>query len=323
MKTNPLGSTGLSVSALCHGTSPLGNFPSQYGYEVSEAAAVATVLHVLDSEITFLDTSNNYGDGESERRIGKALAAHGGVPDGFVLATKVDPAPGTIDFSGARVRASVRESLERLGLDHLQLVYLHDPERISFAEATGPGGAVEALLALRDEGTIGCMGVAGGPIDLMRQYVHLDLFDAVISHNRFTLVDQSAEPLITDIADRGLAFVNAAPYGGGMLVRGPDVVSTYCYAPTSLETRDRVGRMQSACREHGVPLAAAALQFSLRDSRIASTIVGMSSPERVEQSLELAETPIDAGLWTTLDELAAPGRLGVGLDGELVAADQT
>jgi D-threo-aldose 1-dehydrogenase len=313
MHVNPLGKTGLSVTSVCLGTSPLGNFPSQYGYEVSAEQAVATVTRALEGPITFIDTSNNYGDGESERRIGKALADAGGLPEGFVLATKVDPLPGSDDFSGDRVRASVRESQERLGIENLQLVYLHDPERITFEEATAPGGAVEALVQLKEDGVIQHIGVAGGPIDLERQYVGLGVFDAVISHNRYTLVDQSATPLIEDAAERGVAFVNAAPYGGGMLVRGPDAVPTYCYQPASAETIDRVRKMQAACAERDVPLAAAALQFSLRDQRVASTIVGMSSPERVEQTVSLAEWQIDDDLWSELQELAAPGRDGVGL----------
>jgi D-threo-aldose 1-dehydrogenase len=156
----------------------------------------------------------------------------------------------------------------------------------------------------------------------MLDYVGLDVFNAVISHNRYTLVDQSAEPLIDAATSRGMAFVNAAPYGGGMLVRGPDVVPTYCYAPTTEETRDRVRRMALACRDYDVPLAAAALQFSLRNSRVSSTIVGISSPERVDQTLEFAAIPIDSALWRTLDQLAAPGRLGVGLDDGLAMTDQ-
>jgi D-threo-aldose 1-dehydrogenase len=313
MRTQPLGKTGLSVTPLCLGTSPLGNFPSQYGYEVGADQAVATVRRVLEGPINFLDTSNNYGDGQAEIRIGRALAEAGGLPKGFVLATKVDPLPGSDDFSGDRVRASVGESLERLGLDKLQLVYLHDPERITFDEATGPGGAVEAMVELRDEGVIEHLGVAGGPIDLMRQYLATDVFEAVISHNRYTLVDSSADPLIEDAAERGVAFVNAAPYGGGMLVRGPDAVPTYCYRPADAATLDRVRAMERACQARDVPLAAAALQFSLRDRRVASTIVGMSDPSRVEQTLRLAEFPIADDLWQQLLTLAAPGRAGVGL----------
>jgi D-threo-aldose 1-dehydrogenase len=313
MHLNPLGKTGLSVTPLCIGTSPLGSFPAQYGYEVGADQAVATITRVLQGPINFIDTSNNYGDGESERRIGKAIAAAGGLPEEFVLATKVDPLPGSDDFSGARVRASVSESLQRLGLDRLQLVYLHDPERITFEEATAPDGPVAALVQLREEGVIQHLGVAGGPIDLERKYVGLGVFDAVISHNRYTLVDQSATPLIEDAASSGVAFVNAAPYGGGMLVRGPDKVPTYCYQPASETTLKRVGEMQRVCEERQVPLAAAALQFSMRDPRVTSTIVGMSSPQRIEQTLQLAEWPIDDDLWSTLAHLAAPGRDGVGL----------
>jgi len=313
MLRKSLGRTGLSVTPLCVGTSPLGSFPAQYGYEVDGDQAVATISRVLQGPINFIDTSNNYGDGESERRIGKALTSAGGLPEGFVLATKVDPLPGSDDFSGARVRESVAESLQRLGLDSLQLVYLHDPERITFEEATRPGGPVEALVALRDEGVIQHLGVAGGPIDLERRYLGLDVFDAVISHNRYTLVDQSATPLIEDAEARGVAFVNAAPYGGGMLVRGPDKVPTYCYQPASETTLTRVREMQRVCEEREVPLAAAALQFSTRDPRVTSTIVGMSSPERIDQTLRLAEWPIDDDLWAALADLAAPGREGVGL----------
>jgi D-threo-aldose 1-dehydrogenase len=136
----------------------------------------------------------------------------------------------------------------------------------------------------------------------MRRYVATDAFDAVISHNRDTLVDQSAEPLVDDAAERGIAFVNAAPYGGGMLVKGPEVQPN-CYQPADSITLARVRAMHKACEANGVPLAAAALQFSLRDPRIASTIIGISTPERVEQTLELAEWPIPEELWLEIDPL--------------------
>jgi D-threo-aldose 1-dehydrogenase len=309
VETRPLGKTGLSVTPVCVGTSPLGSFPSQYGYEVSTEQALATLRRVLEGPINFIDTSNNYFD--AERRIGLALKEAGGLPRGFVLQTKADPAHDSDDFSGARVRDSVHESLERLGLDRLQILHLHDPERLTFEEATGPGGPVEAMVQLRDEGVVENLGVAGGPIDLMRQYLELDLFQAVISHNRYTLVDQSALPLIEDADERGVAFINGAPYGGGMLVRGPDVEPNYCYQPASPETLDRVRAMHRACETHGVPLAAAALQFSLREPRIASTMVGMSHPERIDQTLELARWPIPDDLWDELVPLAAVGRTGV------------
>jgi D-threo-aldose 1-dehydrogenase len=308
MQTRPLGSTGLTVTPLCIGTSPLASMPGLYGYEVDAERAVATVLAVFeDGEINFIDTSNGYGeDGQSERRIGEALRRRGGLPAGAVLATKVDPDPKTGDFSGRRVRVSVEESLERLGIDRIQLLYLHDPERIAFEDGVGPGGPVEALVALRDEGVVDHLGVAGGPIDLMRRYIATGAFEAVITHNRYSLVDRSAEPLLRDAEERGVAVVNGAPYGGGILVKGPETQPKYGYRLASDITRERVRTMRRLCEERGVPLAAAALQFSLRESRIASTIVGVSDPARVQQTLELARHPIPEELWGLLEPLAAP-----------------
>ena len=226
-----LGSTGLSVTPLCVGTSPLSSMAYLYGYEVSAERAVATMRRVLQGPIMFIDTGNNYGNGDGERRVGIALNEIGGLPEGFVLATKVDPAAGSKDFSGIRVRQSLDESLERLGVSRLQLVYLHDPEKISFETATAPGGPVEALLALRDDGRIGHLGVAGGPVDLMRRYVATGAFDVVLTHNRFTLVDRSAERLLRDAAEAGVAVVNGAPFGGGMLAKGPEDHPLYAYRP--------------------------------------------------------------------------------------------
>jgi D-threo-aldose 1-dehydrogenase len=172
--------------------------------------AVATVRRAFAGPINFLDTSNNYGAGDSERRIGEAIAAAGGLPDGFVLATKVDPLHGSTDFSGDRVRASVEESLSRFGLARLDLVHLHDPERISFADA-------------------------GGPPDLLRRYLETEVFEVVLNHNRFSLLDRMAEELMDDAARRGVAFVNAAPYGGGLLVKGAAAQPNYAYRPASAE----------------------------------------------------------------------------------------
>ena len=304
MKTRPLGKTGLDVTPICIGTSSLGNFPAQYGYEVDEERAIATMLRVFEGPYNFIDTSNEYGGGESEKRIGKALARAGGLPPGFVLATKVDPPVGSNDFSGARIRRSVEESLERLGVDHLELVYLHDPEKTTFEDCMQKGGAVETMLALKEEGVIGHLGVAGGPIDLMLRFLATGAFEAAISHNRYTLVDQSAEPLIADCVRRGVAFVNAAPFGGGMLVKGPRKQPNYCYRPAGPRTLARVQAMHDLCTENGVPFAAAALQFSLRDPRVTSTIVGITEPQRVAETEALAAHPIADSLWQQLQTLA-------------------
>jgi D-threo-aldose 1-dehydrogenase len=306
MNTRELGSTGLAVTRLCVGTSPLGSMPRLYGYDVETERALATMRRVFEGPLNFVDTSNGYGDGASELRIGAALRECGGLPDGFVLATKVDPDPESGDFSGKRVRASVEESLDRLGLNRLQLLHLHDPERISFAEAMAPGGPVEAMIALRDEGVVDHLGVAGGPIDEMRRYVGSGVFEVVLTHNRYTLLDRSAGPLLDDAAARGVAVLNGAPYAGGMLVKGPKAQPKYSYRPGGSDILSRVAGMERACKSHGVPLAAAALQFSMRESRIATTVVGISAPERVEQTLALAEWPIPEVLWSELDLLVPP-----------------
>jgi D-threo-aldose 1-dehydrogenase len=165
-------------------------------------------------------------------------------------------------------------------------------------------GPVEALTALRDQGVLAHLGVAGGPVRLMREFIATSQFDAVLSHNRFTLVDRSAEPLIDDAGRRGVAFVNGAPYGGGMLAKGPDVQPKYAYRPAGEAVRGAVRAMQRACAAYGVSLAAAALQFSLREPRVAATVVGVSEPSRIKEITALMAERIPAGLWAELDSLA-------------------
>jgi D-threo-aldose 1-dehydrogenase len=283
--------------------------PDVFGYEVSAERGTETALAALTGPFNFLDTAAGYSDGESERRIGAALRRLGGVPPGFVLATKVDRDGVTGDFSGDQMRRSAEGSLRRLGLDHLPLVYLHDPEHIAFEEGMAPRGPVEALLALQAEGVIGHLGVAGGPVGLMARYLRTGVFQALITHNRWTLVDRSADALLDEAAGLGVGVVNGAPFGGGVLAKGTGASSAYAYREADPETLRRIRAMESACAGHGVPLAAAALQFSLRDPRVTSTIVGVSRPERVAETARLATVDIPAELWDVLDPLAAPADL--------------
>src|SRR5579859_5480682 len=299
----PLGSTGLQVTPICIGTAPLGNMPETFAYEVPVERALATVRAFFASPINFLDTAASYGDGESERRIGIVLSEMGGLPPGFVLATKADRELQTGVFTGAQMRRSVERSLRLLGLEQLQLVYLHDPEHISFEEAMQPGGPVEVLQRCKEEGLIAHLGVAGGPIDMMIRFVETGLFEAAISHNRFTLLNREAEPLWEVCTRRGVAALNAAPYGSGLLAKGPGAYPRYMYSQASPELLRRTGQMEEACKHHGLPLAAAALQFSLRDVRITSTIVGMTRPERLAETLKLARQPIPGELWAELDSI--------------------
>jgi D-threo-aldose 1-dehydrogenase len=293
----PLGTTGLLVPPLCVGCAPLGDMPETFTYGVDEEQALATIRAALKRPITFLDTAASYGDGESERRIGLVVRAYGGVPPGAVLATKADRDLQTGAFSAAQMRRSVERSLRLLGVDRLQLCYLHDPEHIGFAAAMAPGGPVKALLQLRDEGIIQHLGVAGGPIGLMTQFVETDLFEVAISHNRYTLLNQEAEPFWDFCQQHHVAALNAAPYGSGILAKGPSAYSRYLYGQASAEQLQRAYALETLCQRHNMSLASVALQFSLRDPRITSTIVGMSKPERVAETLALAQVSVPDELW--------------------------
>jgi D-threo-aldose 1-dehydrogenase len=278
--------------------------PETFNYSVAEDQALATVRAALASPINFLDTSAAYGDGESERRIGLVLRERGGVPAGVVLATKADRDPDTKRFDGDQARRSIEQSLARLGGDRLEVVYLHDPEYCDQTEVLGPRGALDALRALRDQGVIGHLGLAAGPIDMMLRYLDQGDFECVISHNRYTLLNREAEPLIAACHARGIAMVNAAPYGSGMLVKGPSQYPRYMYRDAPAELVERARRLEAVCQRRGLPLAAAALHFSLRDERITSTIVGMTKPERVAQTLELARMELPEDIWAELDRAA-------------------
>lgn len=297
MRIKRLAVGGPEVTTVCVGGSPLGSMPATYGYEVGEDAALATVRRTLDSPLRFLDTSNGYSDGESERRIGTVLREVGGPPPGFIISTKADPAPGATDFSGARIRESFHESADRLGLERFDVFYLHDPERFEFEYITAPGGALDTMVALRDEGLVTTIGVAGGLISAMRDYVDTGVFDIVLNHNQYTLLDQSANDLIDHVLDAGATFVNAAPYASGMLAKPVDARPTYQYRRPSDEILARTEQLRVLCTRFEVPLAAVALQFSTRDSRIASTVVGVSAPERVDELVLNEELDIPNALW--------------------------
>ncbi len=298
-----LGKTGLAVTPLCIGCAPLGDMPETFDYGVSEEQALATIRAIFVSPINFIDTAASYGDGESERRLGIVLRELGDLPSRFVLASKADRDLHTGDFSGGQMRRSVERSLRLLGLNQLQLLYLHDPEHTTFEQAMSAGGPVETLQRCQQEGLIAHLGVAGGPIDLMRRFVETGIFEAAISHNRYTLLNTEADAFWDVCLNYGVAAVNAAPYGSGILAKGPGAYPRYMYqdAPQSMLTRAR--QMEAICKRYGVPLGAAALQYSLRDRRITSTIVGISRPERLTETIVLAEYPIPAELWGELEAI--------------------
>jgi len=298
-----LGRTGLMVTPIAVGCAALGGLEAAFGYDVPIGTALEAVRAAFRGPFNVLDTASIYGD--SERRIGLVIRELGGVPPGYVVTTKADRDPTTNDFSGAQVRRSVRLSLERLGVERLPLVFLHDPEYSSFEQVTGRGGAIEALIELQADGVIEHLGLAGGPIDLMVEYLDRGPFDVVITHNRYTLVDQSAEPLLDVATGRGIAVINAAPYGSGILAKGADAHPLYRYEQARPEMLRSIREIEQLVRSFDVPLAAVALQQSLREPRIAMTIVGMSRPKRIDETQRLAALPIPAELWSAL---ASAGR---------------
>jgi D-threo-aldose 1-dehydrogenase len=273
---------------------------------------VSALEHVLDLDpataaISVIDTSNEYARGLSEQVIGDALRRRGGVPAGITIATKLDRDPETGGFSAERMHRSLAESRERLGLDVIPRLYLHDPERIGYEEAFAEAGPVRALVAMKERGDATSIGISGGPAPMLQHYVETGLFDAVITHNRYTLVDRSAEELIEVAVSAGLAVVNAAVYGGGALARWPQPATTYAYQRAHPDVVRAIAAMGEVCDRHGVSLAAAALQFSTRDPRITTTVVGAHTADHVERFVADDQVDIPASLFEELEALAPPG----------------
>jgi D-threo-aldose 1-dehydrogenase len=276
--------------------------PETYGYGVDEERARATIRAILHGPVNILDTSNNYGLGRSEERIGAVIRERGGLPEGFVISTKLDRESESGRFDGARARRSLDESLGRLGLDRVQVLHLHDPEHArDLGEVTGRGGALEELFRMKEEGLAQAVGLAMGRIDVMLPLIREWPFDVLISHNRYTLLNRSADEMFDYAFDKGIAILNAAPYASGVLAKGSAVMPRIAYQEASEEQLEPVRRIEATCTRHGVAVGAAALQFSLRDPRVTSTIVGVTKPERVAETLEWAEAQIPAELWRELE----------------------
>jgi D-threo-aldose 1-dehydrogenase len=298
----PLGSTGLVVSPLTLGGAPLGSMPENFGYEVAERDAIELVRATLDSDIRVIDTANGYSAGRSEERIGRGIAEHGGLPDDFLVMTKVD-ADGR-NYSGDRVRESLRESSDRLGLGTpLPVVFLHDPEFHRFEDLTAQGGAVDALVRAREEGVVSHIGVAGGDVHQMARYLELGVFEVVLVHNRWTLLDRSASRIIEFAAERQIAVVNAAVLGGGILADRSGTVTSYGYRPAPEATLRAVAEMRLVCERWGTDLASAAIRFSTRDPRIATTVVGISKVARLASTISASTASLSEEFWDELEAL--------------------
>jgi D-threo-aldose 1-dehydrogenase len=295
----------LKVSPICFGISGLGDMPGIFGYSVSVERAAATMRAIFDGPINFIDTARIYGLGRSEERVGAAIRERGGLPAGFVLSTKIDRDPDTGVFDATQARRSLETSLKTLGIERVDLLYLHDFEHArSLAEATSGDGALGELFRLKEQGFARAVGIAAGKVDMMIPLLRDWDFDAVMTHNRFTLVNRNAEAMLNLAQSRGIAVMNAAPYASGILAKGSAAYPRYAYQEANDAALAPIRRLEAIAARYRVPLGAAALQFSLRDRRVASTVCGVTRPERVGETVQWARFPIPEAFWQEVASLS-------------------
>ena len=305
MERRRLGASPVEVTTLSFGGAAIGGLYTP----VSDAEATAAVRRARERGIEYFDTAPHYGAGCGERRLGAALTGE------YVLSTKVGrllvplgvgeppetegfadtpPYKRVWDWSAAGVRRSLEESLKRLGVDHVDILYLHDPDD---HEEEVYATAYPALAALRDEGVVRAIGAGMNQTPMLTRFVErLDL-DVVLCAGRYTLLDRSAEEdLLPACVRRGTSVVAGGVYNSGLLAGG----TTYDYAPAPPEMLERVAGLERVCAAHGVPLRAAALRFPLRHPAVASVLVGCRSAAEVDDNAELFEMDIPEALWEAL-----------------------
>lgn len=301
----------LAVSRLSLGCAPLAGLYNA----VTPEQAEATLRTAIDNGITYFDTAPHYAVGLSEQRTGAVLST---LPhDSFVVSTKVgrlleegrtrgdifDGAPdlhSSFDFSADGVTRSLEASLERLGLDRVDIVYVHDPDD-HMDQALGE--AFPTLRRWRDEGVVGAIGAGMNHAEPLTRIVHEADVDVVLLAGEYTLLDQNGErELLPLCAERGVRVTAAAVFNSGVLANPTDD-ATFFYSAAPPEIIDRARRMRDACANFGVSLPAAAMQFPLRHPAVETVLVGMRSPQEITSNTEAFNTPIPDELWAQLRSL--------------------
>jgi D-threo-aldose 1-dehydrogenase len=318
MRGRPVGRS--RVSELGFGTAPIGNLYAEVSDEQAEAALAAA----WEGGIRYFDTAPHYGLGLAERRLGLGLRAM--ARDEVAISTKVgrllQPNPFPVgsdlgaggfavpddlvrrrDYSADGVRRSLESSLERLGLDRVDLVYVHDPtDHLESAL----GEAIPALVALREQGVVGAVGVGMNLVEPLRRFVAESPIDTVLVAGRYTLIDRSAGALLEECADRGVRVVAAAPFNSGLLARDePPAQATFDYGPAPDDVLAAARDCAQVCAAHGVLLPAAALQFPLRHPAVTCVLAGMRSAAEVRDAIAWSQAALPDALW---DALPAPRR---------------
>ena len=305
-----LGRTDLTVTRLGLGTAPLAGLYR----EVREEDALATLEAAWNAGIRFFDTAPLYGYGNGEDRTGKALRAR--PRSDYTLATKIGrllradappdpnqdfhgtpPVNPVFDFSYDGVMRSVEESRERLGIERLDILHIHDPDR-HYQDALH--GAYRALDKLRADGAIGAVGAGMNQTEMLTRFAREANFDCFLLAGRYTLLDQVAlKELLPVCVERGVAIIAAGVYNSGIL-GDPKPGSHYNYQAAPAELIQRAQRIRTVCERHGVPLRAAAVQFPLGHPAVQTVVVGCRSVQQVEDSVRMFEKEIPDALWEEL-----------------------
>ncbi|WP_427892148.1 aldo/keto reductase [Kribbella sp. GL6] len=298
------------------GCAPLGNLFEEFTDEQADAILTAA----WDAGVRYFDTAPHYGLGLSEQRLGRFLATK--PRDEYVVSTKVgrllreNPSwDGTaldatgfvvparlrrvLDYSAAGVRASVEDSLTRLGLDRIDILFVHDPELSGDPGATE--SALTALADVRSEGVAAAIGTGSLGIDALLTTARSGLADVLMVANRYTLLDQSVAPdLLTACDTHNVRIIAAAVFNSGLLASTPSRAAKYDYAAVPDDVLARALELDAICRAHGVELPAAALRYPLQDPRVVAVVAGATSAAQVHQNVARLTTDIPAALWDAL-----------------------
>jgi L-galactose dehydrogenase len=296
MRYAALGQTGLTVSQLSFGTAPLGGL---FG-PVEESDAIALVHEAIDLGITFVDTSPFYGN--AEERLGTALR---GRRDQVVLGTKAGRyGASDFDFSPARLRRSVEQSLRLLQTDHVDLLQLHDVEFVPLGPVLEDSYA--ELAAIRDDGLCRFVGMTGYPVPAMLRALQETDLDVLLTYAHATLLDDSLQREVAPVAEaRGVGLINAAAVALGLLTpKGPTMQSGD--HPAGPAIREAAARMVALCAERGVDVAFVANQYAIQRSGCATTLIGTGRSSHLRSAVEAVEAELDDELVADLIALRPP-----------------
>ncbi|MEX0775928.1 MAG: aldo/keto reductase [Phycisphaeraceae bacterium] len=297
MKYRPLGQTGLEVSVLSFGASSLGSVFR----DVPEDEGVRTVHTALDLGVNLIDCSPYYGLTRAETVLGKALRS---VPrDRYYLATKCGrygATPADCDYSAARVVQSVEESLHRLGVEHLDILQVHDIEFADIGQIINE--TVPALHKLKQQGKTRFVGITGLPLRLFRQVIQQVEVDTVLSYCHYQLNDTGLEDLLPFLREHGVGVINASPLGMGLLsTRGtPD------WHPAPAAVKHACARAAMACAACNMPIEKLAVQFACAHPQIPTTLVGTANPDNLRRNVRWIEEPIDLNLLAEVRQELVP-----------------